>query len=89
MMTGPQMEAARLSFGLARKDFGLLLGYGGELRNIYATVRRYELGTREIPPTIERLVRLLVWFKADHGYLPDLDAGERSAMEMPEVAENV
>jgi len=34
---------------------------------------------------VERLVTLLVWFKADYGYLPDLDNGRREPMEMPEV----
>ena len=32
---------------------------------------------------IERLVRLLVWYKADYGYLPDLDNGERAPAAMP------
>jgi len=70
---------------MAKKDFGLLLGYTGELRNIYMTIERMERGTRPISPMVERLVTLLVWFKADYGYLPDLDNGRREPMEMPEV----
>ncbi len=70
-------EAIRKSFDMSRKEFGTFLGYTGEVRNIYMTVKRYEEGTRPIPPTIERLVLLLKWFHADHGYAPDLDNGER------------
>lgn len=92
-MTPQEFTAARQNFGMARKEFGVLLGYTGDLRNVYMTVKRYELGPdvhggRAIPPTIERLVRLLVWFKDDYGYLPDLDNGRREPMEMPEVFQN-
>ena len=84
-MTPQELSDARQNFGMAKKDFGLLLGYTGELRNIYMTIERMERGTRPISPMVERLVTLLVWFKADYGYLPDLDNGRREPMEMPEV----
>lgn len=83
-MTPEEFKEARQAFGLPKKDFGLLLGYSGDLRNIYQTVNRYEMGIRPIPEMVERLVRMLVWFKADHGYLPDLDNGRREPMMMPE-----
>lgn len=82
-MKPEEFAEARQSFGLGRREFGRLLGYHGESRNVYMTVKRYEVGTRVIPPTIERLVRLLVWYKSDFGYLPDLDRGRREPMEMP------
>lgn len=62
-MTGPEMQAIREKLGLPRKDFGLLLGYGGDLQQVYKTVQRYEGGKRAIPPTIARLTHLLgVWY---------------------------
>jgi transcriptional regulator with XRE-family HTH domain len=84
-MSPAEFSEARENFGLGRREFGRLLGYTGEARNIWITVKRYEEGTREIPPTIERLVRLLVWYKSDFGYLPDIDNGRREPMVMPEV----
>lgn len=83
-MTPKEFAEAREAFGLSRKEFGQLLGYEGEPRNIYMTVKRYEIGKREVPATIERLVRLLVWYKSDFGYLPDIANGRREPMEMPE-----
>jgi hypothetical protein len=88
-MTPQEFHDARENFGLGRREFGRLLGYTGDGRNIWLTVQRYEMGKKVIPPTIDRLVRLLVWYKADFGYLPDLDGGRREPMEMPaEFAEN-
>lgn len=83
-MSPQEFKDARQNFGLAKKDFGILLGYTGELRNIYMTVKRYEMGTREISPMIERRVRILVWFKANYGYLPEMDNGWRDPAGMPE-----
>lgn len=77
MMKGPELQAIRERFGLARIDFGLLLGINGENRNIYITVKRYEMGARPISPTVERLARMLSWFEEDYGYLPDLENGSR------------
>ena len=87
-MIPQEFNEARQNFGLGRREFGYLLGYTGEPRNIWMTVKRYEIGEREIPPTIERLIRLLVWFKADYGYLPDLDNGRRDLMKMSKVFQN-
>lgn len=83
-MSPAEFSEARENFGLGRREFGRLLGYTGEPRNIWITVKRYEEGAREVPPTIERLVRLLVWYKSDFGYLPDLDNGGRAPMAMPQ-----
>lgn len=83
-MDAREFNEARQNFGLGRREFGALLGYTGDQRNIWITVKRYENGERAVPPTIERLVRLLVWYKSDFGYLPDLDNGQREPMTMPQ-----
>lgn len=84
MMDAQEFNEARQAFGMGRREFARLLGYTGSDRNNWITVKRYENGERDIPPTIERLVRLLVWHRSDFGYLPDLTrGGERVAMVMP------
>ena len=87
-MSPQEFTEARQNFGLGRREFGYLLGFGGEPKNIWITVKRYETRERDISPTVERLVRMLVWFKADYGYLPDLNSGRREPMTMPEVFQN-
>jgi transcriptional regulator with XRE-family HTH domain len=82
-MSGTALRDIRHSFGLGKLRFGLLLGFSGTDDNIKNTVRRYEVGSRSISPTIERLALMLAWFKEDFGYLPDLDRGERIPMEIP------
>lgn len=82
-MPGYRMRDLRIIFGMSRVEFGQLLGFTGENRNIYSTVKRYEEGRRDISPTVERLVLMLGWFKEDFGYLPDLDRGERVPEKMP------
>lgn len=86
-MKPQEFAEARSAFGMGRKDFADLLGYTGSARNNWVTIKRYENGERDIPPTIERLVRMLMWFKSDFGYLPDLDRGERVPMTFPEFTE--
>lgn len=63
-----------------RRQFGELLGYTGEPKNIVVTMKRFETNRREIPPAAERLLMMLSWFKSDNGYLPDLDSGSRAPM---------
>lgn len=87
-MTPKELSDARDLFGLGRRDFAQLLGYTGEPRNNWLTIKRYETGERIIPPMVARLVRLLIWFKNDTGYLPDLDAGERYPMALPAISED-
>lgn len=83
-MKPQELADVRTSFGMGRKQFAMLLGYTGEARNMWITIKRYEKGERKIPPMLERLVRLLVWHKSDFGYLPDLDReGARVPLEMP------
>lgn len=84
-MTPGRIEEIRTSLGMSRITFGELVGYTGEPRNIETTIKRFETGDREVPPIVERLLMLLLWFRDDHGHLPDLDAGERQ----PRVAEEV
>lgn len=78
------MVDLRIALGMGRIEFGYLLGFTGEKRNIYATMKRYEEGRRPISPTVERLILMLAWFKEDFGYLPDLDRGERVPLKTPE-----
>ena len=81
-MSPKELADARKSFGMGRKAFGAFLGFGGDSRNIWITIKRYELGERQIPLPVQRLVRLLVWHKSDFGYLPDLDReGERVPLD--------
>lgn len=82
-MAGTKLLEARISLGLGRVEFGHLLGMTGDNRNIYATVKRYEEGRRDISPMVERLVLMLLWHKSDFGYLPDLDSGERVPTKTP------
>jgi hypothetical protein len=86
-MTPRELNDARHSFGLGRKDFGKLIGYSGDPRHIWVSVKRMETGERPIPENIQRLVQLLVWFKADHGHLPDFEAGTRGPLRIPEAWE--
>jgi transcriptional regulator with XRE-family HTH domain len=85
-MAGADLRAARQELRLSKIQFGHLLGMTGENRNIHTTIKRYEEGRREVSPMVERLVTLLLWYKADFGYLPDLDRGERKPVLEP-VAE--
>jgi len=83
-MDAKKLNAARHEFGLGRRDFGRLIGYSGNPNHIWVSVKRMETGERAIPENIARLVQLLVWFKEDHGHLPDLDAGTRGPLRIPE-----
>lgn len=58
-MIGSEMQAIREKLGMERKDFGLLLGYTGDLAQIYKTIQRYESGRRRISPMIARLTYLV------------------------------
>jgi hypothetical protein len=79
-MPGSEFRRLRKEWNMDRRQFGELLGYTGEPRNIVITMKRFEYNKREIPPAAERLLMMLVWFKSDHGYLPDLDRGSRRPM---------
>lgn len=70
---------------MGRRQFAVLLGYTGTSRTNWLVVKRYEIGEREIPPTIERLIRMLVWFQSDFGYLPDFDSDGREPMILPDA----
>ena len=72
-MTGAELILIRHAFGLGRREFAVLLGYTGEPRNSWITIKRYETGDREIPPTIERLVKLLRWYHHTTGATPDFE----------------
>lgn len=78
-MAGRDLESIRRELGLRKIEFGQLLGMTGENRNIYTTIMRYEAGRRDISPTVERLALMLIWFKRERGYIPDLDRGDMAA----------
>ena len=72
-MTGDDLTSVRHSFGLGRREFAALLGYTGKPANNWVTIKRYETGEREIPPTIERLVILLRWYQRKTATLPNFE----------------
>jgi hypothetical protein len=83
-MTPQEFNDARKLFGVGRRGFGCILGYGGDAQNVWITVKRYETGERPIPPQIQRLVRLLVWYFEDYGFLPDVERGQRTRLVLSE-----
>lgn len=70
-MHGSEMLAVRNKLNMARKDFGLLLGYGGDFDQIFKTIKRYEEDRRPIPPTIARLVYLVGLYFDGAGRAPE------------------
>lgn len=62
-MTGPEMKDIRERLDLSVVQLGRAIGYTGNRATVDVTVRRYELGSREIPPWIARLV----WMFGKHG----------------------
>lgn len=68
------MSNIRNQFGMGRKEFGALLGYEGDPRNVWITIKRYEIEQRTIPPRTERVVLLLHWYYEATGRLPDFES---------------
>jgi len=68
-VTGEEMTNARKDFGMSRKEFAVLLGYTGHSNNMWTTIKRYEIGDRDIPPTISRLIQLMHWYYISTGGL--------------------
>lgn len=54
-MTGEDFRAIRQRLGLSLVQWGRALGYAGNRNTLQVAVSRYEDGTRDIPPWIERL----------------------------------
>lgn len=79
-MTPKEFQEARRDFGMSRKAFGRMVGLRGGSKTLYTSVKRYEMDKAPIPEPIARLIRMLIWFKDDHGYLPDIECGARSPM---------
>lgn len=65
-MTGDELRAIRRELGLTLNEFGIALGYTGSRNTISVQMRRYEAGTRDIPPWIARLA----WYMGKHGIPP-------------------
>lgn len=57
-MTGKDLRKIRRDLGLSVRDFGHALGYSGTDNTISVQIRRYELGTRPIPPWIAKLAKM-------------------------------
>lgn len=53
---GQKMRAVRTRHGLSTFEFARAIGYRGKDSSLDCQIRRYELGIREIPPWINRLV---------------------------------
>jgi transcriptional regulator with XRE-family HTH domain len=61
-MEGHELKAIRQELGLNTTQLARALGYGGADDSASVTIRRYEAGTRPIPPLVERLVYMFAWF---------------------------
>jgi transcriptional regulator with XRE-family HTH domain len=72
-MTGDELVAIRKSFGLSPAKFGRALGYTGDIR---ATMRRYENGSKDIPPWIARLAIMFERHGIPGDFLADGDQSE-------------
>lgn len=55
-MTGEEFKAIRDKLGLSVLQMGRTLGYEGNANTVSVQVRKFEGGTRDIPPWIGRLV---------------------------------
>ena len=66
-MPGARLKAIRKKLRLPVIAFGRALGYGGTENTISTVVRKYELGTRDIPRYIARLAYML----ERHGVPPE------------------
>jgi hypothetical protein len=58
-MTGAEMNEIRRRLKLNVVEFGVELGYSGNAQTISSTIRRYEGGSRPIPPWIATATRAL------------------------------
>lgn len=65
-MTGAELKAIRKSLGLSVIQFARALGYAGNDNTASVQIRRYECGSRPIPPRVARLAEMY----ARHG-VPD------------------
>jgi transcriptional regulator with XRE-family HTH domain len=65
-LTGAELRAIRRELGLTLNEFGIALGYTGSRNTISVQIRRYEAGTRDIPPWIGRLA----WYMGKYGVPP-------------------
>jgi transcriptional regulator with XRE-family HTH domain len=57
-MTPSEFKAIRKSLGLSTIAMGRALGYEGADNSVSVTIRRYEAGTRPIPPTVAVLMEM-------------------------------
>lgn len=58
-MTGTELESIRTGLAMTRAEFGRALGYGGDDHTKHQTVKRYEMGERDIPEWIATRARAL------------------------------
>lgn len=68
-MTGEEFRSIRKKLGLTLNQWGHALGYQGNRNTVQVAVRRYEDGTRDIPPWIARLATMLGRHGVPRGWL--------------------
>ena len=59
-MTKEEFKAARLKLGLTQEQISLDLGEKDKTRYAIRTVASWELGEREVPPAVGKLVKLML-----------------------------
>jgi len=73
-MTGPEMQSVRERMGLTRRELAILLGYShANPDNDYTTVKRMEIGQRDISPMCARLLTLIYRHWTSTGNLPEFE----------------
>jgi hypothetical protein len=66
IVTADDFQKCRAASGLGKVEFGMMLGYQGNVETIRRLIRSFEDGTRTPPTYIQRLV-IMLW---RHG-IPD------------------
>lgn len=56
-MTSQEFKNARKKLSFSQQEMGVFLGYAG--KNINRTVRRWESGESDIPPSVAQIIKWL------------------------------
>jgi transcriptional regulator with XRE-family HTH domain len=57
-MTGPELKAIRKKLGLSTREMARAIGWEGSDDTVQTQIRKYESGSRPIPPWIANLVHM-------------------------------
>lgn len=57
-MNGEEMKRIRHQLGLSTTQLGRAFGYEGQDNTVSVTIRKYESGSRPIPPWLGRLLQM-------------------------------